>query len=113
MMVTISLVTFDGKNYYWLLLDVVRWHSTQPTVLMRGIDVSNLVSVKTAAQQLQLRVSTLRDWRLKRKNLEFVKVGRRVCITQESIDRLVVNNTIPPLTMTGIENHERNPANGN
>jgi excisionase family DNA binding protein len=80
---------------------------------MRGIDVRPIVLVKDAAQQLQLRVSTLRDWRLKRKNLEFVKVGRRVCVTQESIDRLVSDNTIPPLTMTGIEDHEGNPANGN
>ena len=73
----------------------------------------DIISVKDAAQQLRLRVSTLRDWRLKRKNLEFVKVGRRVCVTQESIDRLVTNNTIEPLTMTGIENHGRYQTNGN
>ena len=82
-----------------------------------------LVSFAIAAKQLQLRVPTLREWRLKRKNLEFVKVGRRVCVTQESIDRLVIANTIPPLTMSGIQNHtvqsqppekrQRSSPNGN
>jgi excisionase family DNA binding protein len=75
--------------------------------------MSELVSLRTAARMLQLQVGTIRDWRLKRKYLTFVKVGRRVCVTQESIDRLVADNTIPPLTKTGIENLARNPANGN
>lgn len=37
-----------------------------------------LIKLKDAAQQLQIKVSTLRGWRLKRAHLEFVKVGGRL-----------------------------------
>ena len=60
--------------------------------------MSDLVSLRRAARQLQLQVSTLRGWRLKRIHLDFVKVGGRVCITQESIDDFVKANTVLPLT---------------
>jgi hypothetical protein len=42
-----------------------------------------------------VKKATLRDWFLKRKNLDFVKVGRAVCITEESIERLIESNFIP------------------
>jgi len=61
-----------------------------------------LVPFATAAQQLQLRLPTLREWRLKRKNLEFVKVGHRVCVTQESIDSFITANIVPPSTLSGV-----------
>jgi hypothetical protein len=44
-----------------------------------------------------LQIATLRDWRQKRAHLEFVKVGGRVCVTQESIDEFVAANTLQPL----------------
>ena len=51
--------------------------------------------LSNAAERLGVKPSTLRDWFLKRKNLDFVKVGRAVCITEESIERFIAANTIP------------------
>jgi excisionase family DNA binding protein len=48
-----------------------------------------------AADHLGVKEATLRDWFLKRKNLDFVKVGRAVCVTEDSIDRFIAANTIP------------------
>ena len=48
-----------------------------------------------AAARLGVKSSTLRDWFLKRKHLDFVKVGRAVCVTEESIERFIAANTIP------------------
>jgi len=56
-----------------------------------------LLSLKDAAQQLHLQIATLRDWRQKRAQIEFVKVGGRVCVTQESIDEFIKANTLTPL----------------
>ena len=69
--------------------------------LAERFDVTHLVSLKDTAQQLQLEVSTLRGWRLRRIHLGFVKVGGRVCVTQESIDDFVKANTCPPLLTAG------------
>lgn len=44
---------------------------------------------------LGVKTATLRDWFLKRKNLDFVKVGRAVCVTEDSIERLIQANFIP------------------
>lgn len=57
----------------------------------------HLLNVPAAAQQLGVAETTIRDWFLKRKHLEFVKCGRALRITQESIDRFIAANTIPPL----------------
>jgi excisionase family DNA binding protein len=54
-----------------------------------------LVRLDSAAERLGVKKATLRDWFLKRKNLDFVKVGRAVCITEESIERLIESNFIP------------------
>jgi excisionase family DNA binding protein len=54
-----------------------------------------LVRLSSAADRLGVKPSTLRDWFLKRKNLDFVKVGRAVCVTEESIERFIAANTIP------------------
>ncbi len=43
----------------------------------------------------RVKPPTLRDWFLKRKHLDFVKVGRAVCVTEESIERFIAANTIP------------------
>jgi len=42
-----------------------------------------------------VKPSTLRDWFLRRKHLDFVKVGRAVCVTEDSIERFIAANTIP------------------
>jgi excisionase family DNA binding protein len=54
-----------------------------------------LVRLSNAADRLGVRPSTLRDWFLKRKHLDFVKAGRAVCVTEESIERFITANTIP------------------
>jgi excisionase family DNA binding protein len=55
-----------------------------------------LVKLKDAAQQLGISIAALRDWRLQRRNLDFVKVGRSVRIPQSSIDKLIEQQTIKP-----------------
>jgi hypothetical protein len=55
-----------------------------------------LVSLDEAATQLCVTVATMRDWRFRRKHLEFVKIGRAVKVLQSSIDRYIDSNTIPP-----------------
>ena len=54
-----------------------------------------VVRLSKAAERLGIKTSTLRDWFLKRKNLDFVKVGRAVCVTEESIERFIAANTLP------------------
>lgn len=54
-----------------------------------------LVRLTLAADRLGVKPSTLRDWFLKRKNLDFVKAGRAVCVTEESIERFILRNLIP------------------
>jgi len=55
----------------------------------------NLIRLGNAAERLALQPSTLRDWFLKRKNLDFVKAGRAVCVTEESLERFIEANLIP------------------
>jgi hypothetical protein len=54
-----------------------------------------LCRLPRAADWLDLKVPTLRAWFLSRKNLDFVKCGRAVCVTEESIERFIEANTIP------------------
>jgi len=57
--------------------------------------MQKLVRLSSAAERLGVRPSTLRDWFLKRKHLDFVKAGRAVCVTEESIERFIQSNVIP------------------
>jgi hypothetical protein len=41
-----------------------------------------LIRLSIAAERLGVKPSTLRDWFLKRKHLDFVKAGRAVCVTE-------------------------------
>jgi Helix-turn-helix domain len=56
-----------------------------------------LIRLNDAADRLGLKPATLRDWFLKRKHLEFVKAGRAVCVTEQSIERFIDSNLIPPM----------------
>ena len=60
-----------------------------------------LVRLAPAADRLGIKTATLRDWFLKRKNLDFVKVGRAVCVTEDSVERFIDSNLIPPRTGGG------------
>lgn len=55
-----------------------------------------LIRLTIAAEQLGLKQSTLRDWFLKRKHLDFVKAGRAVCVTEDSLERFIDSNLLPP-----------------
>jgi hypothetical protein len=59
--------------------------------------MSKLVTLNEAAQQLGISIAALRDWRFRRKHLDFVKVGRAVRVLQNSIDKLIERQTIPAL----------------
>jgi len=56
--------------------------------------MQQLVRIAAAAERLGVKPSTLRDWFFKRKNLDFVKVGRAVCVTEVSLEKFVAANTI-------------------
>jgi excisionase family DNA binding protein len=59
--------------------------------------MSKLVTLNEAAEQLGVSVAAVRDWRFRRKHLDFVKVGRSVRVLQRSIDKLIEHQTVPAL----------------
>ena len=59
--------------------------------------MQKLVTLGEASQQLGITVAAVRDWRFRRKHLDFVKVGRAVRVLQSSIDKLIESQTIPAL----------------
>jgi excisionase family DNA binding protein len=58
--------------------------------------MTRLVTIREAAEQLGITIAAIRDWRFRRKHLDFVKVGRVVRISQSSIDRFIEAQTVPP-----------------
>lgn len=54
-----------------------------------------LIRLNAAAERLDVQQSTLRAWFLSRKHLDWVKVGRAVCVTEESLERFIDANLIP------------------
>jgi hypothetical protein len=59
--------------------------------------MARLVTLKDASQQLGVSIAAIRDWRFRRKHLDFVKVGRAVRVLQCSIDRMIESQTVPAL----------------
>lgn len=59
--------------------------------------MARLVTLKDASQQLGVSIAAIRDWRFRRKHLDFVKVGRAIRVLQSSIDKMIENQTIPAL----------------
>ena len=55
-----------------------------------------LLSIEQAAQRLGLRPITIRQWSATRR-IARVKLGRRVLIPVEEIDRLIESNITPAL----------------
>jgi excisionase family DNA binding protein len=56
--------------------------------------MSQLLTVRQAADALGLKVSTIRAWLLRRK-LPRVSCGRAVRIPAEAIEKFIAENTIP------------------
>jgi excisionase family DNA binding protein len=61
----------------------------------RELDLK-LLSVNQVAELLGVKVSTLYAWRLRRKNLPFVRCGRSLRIPAGAVQDFVRRNTIPP-----------------
>ena len=86
---------------YWIVEHSLRYHSIEfggscERERVKGHErMKKLARLTTLEDRLGIKTSTLRDWFLKRKNLDFVKVGRAVCVTEESIERFIAANTIP------------------
>ena len=59
------------------------------------VNMAKLVSIEETAQQLGITVAAVRDWRFRRKHLDFVKVGRAVRVLQSSIDKFIETQTVP------------------
>jgi excisionase family DNA binding protein len=59
--------------------------------------MSRLVTLKEASQQLGVSLAAIRDWRFRRKHLDFVKIGRAVRVLQSSIDKMIERQTVPAL----------------
>ena len=66
-------------------------------MLGRVSHMSKLVTLNEAAEQLGVSIAAVRDWRFRRKHLDFVKVGRSVRVLQRSIDKLIEHQTVPAL----------------
>lgn len=60
----------------------------------RGNRMKNLLTVAEAAEALNLKISTVRAWLLRRK-LPRVNCGRAVRIPAEAIAQFIERNTIP------------------
>lgn len=53
-----------------------------------------LLSVACVAAVLGMSEATVRSWILYRR-IEFVRVGRRVLVRRETLDKLIQNSTVP------------------
>jgi excisionase family DNA binding protein len=58
--------------------------------------MQKLLSIKQASELLSVKPATLRAWRLRRKNLPFVNIGRAVRIDAEALEEYIRQNTVPP-----------------
>lgn len=59
-------------------------------------ETRNLKSLPQAADELGVTVSTLRAWIYRRK-IPYCKIGRCVRVSDETIQRIIENGTIPAL----------------
>lgn len=56
-----------------------------------------LLTIPEAAEALGLSEATLRDWRVDRRNLAFVKVGDSLRVELSEIERFIAANRQPPV----------------
>jgi excisionase family DNA binding protein len=59
--------------------------------------MTRLITINEASQQLGVSIAAIRDWRFRRKHLDFVKIGRAVRVLQSSIDKMIERQTVPAL----------------
>lgn len=63
---------------------------------MTATNTARLRTLPEAAERLGLSVKCLRGW-VWRREIDFVKVGRAVRISDETIEKLIVRGTVPAL----------------
>jgi excisionase family DNA binding protein len=56
-----------------------------------------LMSVEAASEALGLKPPTLRAW-MARRRIAFVRIGRRVCIPNDEVDRIIRIGYVPART---------------
>jgi excisionase family DNA binding protein len=54
-----------------------------------------MLTVPEVAARLGLQPATIRSWRLRRKHLPFVCVGRAIRVSEEAVARFIETNTVP------------------
>ena len=57
-----------------------------------------MLTVKQVADRLGVRPATVRAWIFRRENLDFVKVGRSVRISEETVEEFINGNMRRALT---------------
>jgi excisionase family DNA binding protein len=63
---------------------------------MASSNTTGLRSLPQAAEALGISVKTLRAW-IYRRSISYVKVGRAVRISDETIDKIIDRGTVPAL----------------
>ena len=57
---------------------------------------SELLTLAEVAEKARVKVSTVRAWRLERRNLLFVKLGGTVLVRREDLEAFIVAGIVPP-----------------
>jgi excisionase family DNA binding protein len=60
-------------------------------------EITDLLTLPEAAVLLRLKVSTLRAWRLQKRLLPFVKVGRKICVRRNDVQNLIEASVQKPV----------------
>lgn len=63
--------------------------------------MQKLLSIKEASAALGVKPATLRAWRLRRKHLPFVQVGRAVRVNSDAIEKFIREHTMPAREVRG------------
>jgi excisionase family DNA binding protein len=56
----------------------------------------DLLTLPEAAKVLRIQVSTIKAWRLAKKHLAFRKIGGKVLVHRDDIERFVAKSTVKP-----------------
>lgn len=57
---------------------------------------TDLLTLPEAAKFLRIQLSTIKAWRLAKKHLPFRKIGGKVLVHRDDIERFIAKSTIKP-----------------
>jgi excisionase family DNA binding protein len=60
------------------------------------VEDTGLMTLGETARFLRLKVSTLRAWRLQKRNLPFVRLGRKIFVRRADAEALIAANVEHP-----------------